>query len=666
MNLREDIQAAQLFVRFGMQRGHIVVFRGHIAHQVGQDGNPAQFLRRHIRQGEIQRQVGNTGGIHILVQEDRSVDFGNGIRRRCPLGRQVFQRQPGQLRLLFRRIRPALFFPQDTEFINYLLHLFRCPAGLNLRQALLLRLALFFRDRGGRQHNHIAMVAAVQEHLTDQLLKAAVLRHFRQRGKQAFNAQGIGGIPAVQPGREALDAVGQAPGEPAVILFAVHKFHPAEHAGQTLPVDSFIRLLPQRFIDQRTDFILLRRVAVLQDQVHIHLLGAVGPFQRDVLAQAGFQQRAGQRSIVRSGQHFRQCADRQVLQGIRIGAVNPAHTNDRLAALVILRADRIILGFFRRGDGFLQRDIGIRIDPVIVLQEGIQLGEYRVRINAAVQPDIGIGRMVEAVVVRQVIFIRQFRNMIRIAAGILAVAGIREQLPVQVIADQAVRGGIGALHFIEHDAVDRQLTVRVVQLIVPAFLAEGVRIPQGQRMQHRIHIDVHQVQEILVIPGRERIHRLVRERERVDERGQGALQQVHEGLAQRILFRSVQYGVLQDMENTGMVRRNRPEGDSEGFVDIVTLQPDDVRAVLPVGKAVQGGLQVRHGLGINQFKAVQNFSGFHRVLLSIFASAVQPLFRRFLRRISAAAYSFFSSRVSGTNGGTGIGFSFSSIATNTR
>ena len=27
------------------------------------------------------------------------------------------------------------------------------------------------------------------------------------------------------------------------------------------------------------------------------------------------------------------------------------------------------------------------------------------------------------------------------------------------------------------------------------------------------------------------------------------------------------------MEDTGAVLRNRPEGDSEGFVDIVTLQP---------------------------------------------------------------------------------------------
>ena len=54
--------------------------------------------------------------------------------------------------------------------------------------------------------------------------------------------------------------------------------------------------------------------------------------------------------------------------------------------------------------------------------------------------------MVEAVVIRLVVFIRQFRNMVRIPAGILAVAGIREQLPVQVIADQAVK--LGKLFFL--------------------------------------------------------------------------------------------------------------------------------------------------------------------------------------------------------------------------
>ena len=248
----------------------------------------------------------------------------------------------------------------------------------------------------------------------------------------------------------------------------------------------------------------------------------------------------------------------------------------------------------------------------------IQEAEHLVGIDRAVQDD---ERIIQAVVARMRIeeaFVGKRRNGARMPARLERVAGVRKERMVHLAHEHAFRVGQRAFHLIEDDAVVAQrlgnvgsrgrfvlrnritrhigtvignrriLRIRcnrlrcAVELVVPAFLLEDRALLVDARVQHGVHVYVDKVEQILVVGGRHGIHRLVGEGHRVQERLHGRAQQVHERLFDRILLRSAQHRVLEDVEDPGVIRGRRLERDGERLVRIVVFQECEARAACSV------------------------------------------------------------------------------------
>ena len=115
------------------------------------------------------------------------------------------------------------------------------------------------------------------------------------------------------------------------------------------------------------------------------------------------------------------------------------------------------------------------------------------------------------------LFELKFRDMLRIAAGLELITVIRKKHTVHLAVDQSIRRCIDALHLVINYAVTAKLPVLIFQFIMPSFLKKRLLLRHTERMKHRVQIDVHKIQEILVIPAAHRIHGLIRKCERIHE-----------------------------------------------------------------------------------------------------------------------------------------------------
>ena len=108
------------------------------------------------------------------------------------------------------------------------------------------------------------------------------------------------------------------------------------------------------------------------------------------------------------------------------------------------------------------------------------------------------------------LFIGQGWNRIRSPSRLVGIAGIREKNISRIAVQHALRRGKRSLHLIvDYSVIDERAFLRL-QLIVPSLLHEDFLLIINTRMKYGIHIDVHQVLEILVIAACHRIYRLIR------------------------------------------------------------------------------------------------------------------------------------------------------------
>ena len=99
-------------------------------------------------------------------------------------------------------------------------------------------------------------------------------------------------------------------------------------------------------------------------------------------------------------------------------------------------------------------------------------------------------------------------------------------------------------------------------------------------MENRVHVDIDQVVEVLVIAGGHGIDRLIRIGHGIEKGIQRALDQLHKGILDRIPIRPAENRVLDNMGDARRVGRGRPEADVEDLVVIVILQQNQSRAGL--------------------------------------------------------------------------------------
>ena len=210
--------------------------------------------------------------------------------------------------------------------------------------------------------------------------------------------------------------------------------------------------------------------------------------------------------------------------------------------------------------------------------------------------------------------IGETRDGLRIAAGDEAVGRVREQRTVHGVYQQLVRVGKRTLHLVEHNAGARQNAV--VQLIMPALLLEDLRLFVDAGEEHSVEIHAHQVEKIAAVAACDGIAGFVRERQRVQERVQGALHQLDKWLLDRELLRAAQNGMLQNVKNARVVIRKRPEGGAEGLVFVLPLEPAEPRTGGSVGIFMQNSVQLINAALPRLFKSMQ--CGHRKTPFSVF------------------------------------------------
>jgi len=108
---------------------------------------------------------------------------------------------------------------------------------------------------------------------------------------------------------------------------------------------------------------------------------------------------------------------------------------------------------------------------------------------------------------------------------------------------------------------------------VPSLLFEDAGAVVDGGMEHGIEVDAHEVLEVGRVGGGHWVHGLVREGEGVQERLHRRLEQVHERFLDGIGVGAAEDGVLEDVEDAGVIRGWRLEGDGERRVVIGAGEP---------------------------------------------------------------------------------------------
>ena len=170
------------------------------------------------------------------------------------------------------------------------------------------------------------------------------------------------------------------------------------------------------------------------------------------------------------------------------------------------------------------------------------------------------------------VLVGELRDGARVAARLAGVGGGGEQGAIDGVVEDAHRIRQRPLHLVEHHAVvaqDALLERRPlghIELVVPTLLLEDGTLSVDRGVEHGVHVDVHEVQQILLIGRCHGVDRLVRVRHGVEERLHGALDEVHEGLLDGEFGRPAQDRVLENVEHAGVVGGRGLEADGERLV----------------------------------------------------------------------------------------------------
>ena len=226
----------------------------------------------------------------------------------------------------------------------------------------------------------------------------------------------------------------------------------------------------------------------------------------------------------------------------------------------------------------------------------IQPGQPLGHIHVSVEINIAVGGMVVAAVEIQIGLIGQVRDVDRIASRFVDIGGVGIEDRVDLPAQDILRGGQGSLHLVVDDAVDGDLTVRALCLVVPALLAENIPLPVDVGVKDGVQIDMREVFEVLVVAAGYRIDRLVRIGHGIQKGIEGSLDQFDKGVPDREVFRTAQDRVLNNMGDAGRILRRCPEGDVKDLVIVIPGQQRHPGAGLFVAQQPAVAVNIRQAL----------------------------------------------------------------------
>ena len=112
------------------------------------------------------------------------------------------------------------------------------------------------------------------------------------------------------------------------------------------------------------------------------------------------------------------------------------------------------------------------------------------------------------------------------------------------------------------------------------------------RIENRVKIHVHEVAEIALVAGSDRVNGFVGIRHCIEEGVEASLDELDKGIADRKIAAAAKDGVLDDVRDAGGIGRGRAEADVEDFVVVGVRHHEDARAALLMAQEERVGIDV--------------------------------------------------------------------------
>ena len=583
--------------------------RAHFQQGGVEERHPGQQF---ARQGaQVQRQI----EIHDAVGEEIVGQQGNAVQTfllngdDAAAGFQVLQAQQGDGGQRLGRVGRLLGAAQSLRFRLQVLHRVRVQGVAGRLQTRPLGREALVLGFGVGLQQHADAVRVFQQPLANQPFKPGLAAGDAalEGGQRRFEGQRRQRVAVMQPAAHGAQHQGQTAREAAGIVLAQAKLDGVDGRLDHFGLDAPRRQGLQGVQNQALDGAGVGHVDALHPRGEGHLPQMAARPARDVLAEAGIDERHPQRRGGRAQQDVIEDAETQRHFGVAELVQHPVERHQPLL-LLLVACDGVAHADAARFRPALLQGHGRRdLFGAEFADEVVDQAQSLLRLVVAVKPDARVARVVAGLVILAELFPGQVGDALRVAAGIVAVDGIREQGLLRFAAQQAVRRGPGALHFVEDHALVDQIAV-LVGFVAPAFLGQHAR--RQTRVKHGVEVDVDQVVEVLQILAGDGVGGLVGVGHGVEEGVERAARQLDEGVLDRVLARAAEYGMLKDVRQAGRIGRRRGEGDAEDLVAVVVLERDELRAGAPVAKDARATVDLGDVLRAQGLKAVKQGHGY--------------------------------------------------------
>ena len=245
----------------------------------------------------------------------------------------------------------------------------------------------------------------------------------------------------------------------------------------------------------------------------------------------------------------------------------------------------------------------VKFGQVVLVDPGQTLSH----VHIAVEINVAVGRVIIAAVKIQIILIGEIRNIDRIAAGLMLIRRVGIEDRVDLPPQDIIRLREGTLHLVVDNAVDRDLTVGTVRLVMPALLAENILLFINIGIKNRIQVDMHEVFKILLVAAGHRIDRLIRISHCVQESVQRTFGKLNERILDREIPGTAEHRMLNDVGDAGGILRRRTEGDIKDLVVIIFRQQRYTRTRLFVPEQPAVTARIRQELMRNDLISGKSF-----------------------------------------------------------
>ena len=375
---------------------------------------------------------------------------------------------------------------------------------------------------------HLGRVLALADDLAEKLLVEAVLEPRLGVGERLLVVDVVErALVVVEPGRHDDHGEGHAVGVAAPVALAQVELGLGERGGELVARDALLGELGAGRLEQRAELLRAAGLDAAQGEHGLRLQDAVDEGAVEVVGEPGVEDRALERGLVGAAQRVEKHVDGE--DALALGGLGD-NVRDADLGVVLGGGHLDARGRGRHGrlEGKLVRG------PCAALAGAGEVpgheGELSLDVHVAVEHGVAVGEVVVARVGLEELLVGERGDGARVSARLEAVGRVGVELARKRLVEHVVRVGERALHLVEDHAVvgERRLGALALDLEVPALLLKDPRAGIDRRVQDRVQVDAHEVLEVGGVRGGNGVHRLVREREGVQERLHARLEQVDE------------------------------------------------------------------------------------------------------------------------------------------